>query len=485
MDVIAKLANGLEKYFHGHKSRGIIFTASVQMAQELEEKMQCHTHYSDQKTVNEINMERWKNGLKYRDDDTSFPQRWIAATPGLINGIDYDAVDAVIFGEEGMAGLFGGVQGTGRGGRGGRPCMCVLVTTGSFNPTHSLEDRSCMKEMKRWTTEAICRRIVPSEVMDGKAVTCFQLRDKWSQTEMCDICCSNTEVVDLIQEVVRCASAPSHYTHIDETFTSQSLSLGPKVSLDLSNACRGVFTQKSSLSVSNHSSSDSSSSRISRSSSFQSQSSTSLSTRSPSLTKNEMGSWTSTASAHPSPSEPGMGVRMNQALQQGHIQQKCQKSTFISKIIDLTRNNCYSCWILRGEYCQAHDKVPKDCGLTIGMGWIKFKQRILQKLPKYHFCYGCGVPQDVSFHKFEPTSHSGLGRSCNFQNALPQMIFALKRSPQIWGLICDEYQLNPQTTDEEFADWVAEYDPHSANYYRGIEILLKFIYDHRVQITPN
>ena len=96
-------------------SRGITFAASIQMVKELQEEMKCFTHYSQQKTVNTINMERWKEGYTM-EDGHRISQIWMAATPGLINGIDLDNIDGVLLGEEGMAGMFGAVQGTGRGG---------------------------------------------------------------------------------------------------------------------------------------------------------------------------------------------------------------------------------------------------------------------------------------------------------------------------------------------------------------------------------
>jgi hypothetical protein len=209
-------------------SHGVIFGANIQMVKDLGTEMDCFTHYSEQKTANAINMERWRDGCYLIDNGRKRTQRWMAATPGLINGIDLDRVDAVLFGEEGLGGLFGGVQGTGRGGHTGYPCICIFVTTGTFNPPIMAQDIIHMADMKRWTGESICRHLIPSKVMDGKAIRCGQLVDEYPETEFCDTCEPNTTITHLIKDAIQEAAPPSHVTCLDSTDTRLS-SFGNKI----------------------------------------------------------------------------------------------------------------------------------------------------------------------------------------------------------------------------------------------------------------
>jgi putative lipase involved disintegration of autophagic bodies len=172
VSVIACLACGLQNLHFGGNSHGIIFTATKEMARKMEEEMSCFVHFSDkdkanQRRLNSINLAEWQEGHQQDREGVQIHEPWLAATPGLINGIDMDCIDAVIFGDEGRAGLSGGVQGTGQGGQSGQPCICIFVTTGTFNASNDNINLSCMDEMKCWTQEEMCRCIVPSEIMDG------------------------------------------------------------------------------------------------------------------------------------------------------------------------------------------------------------------------------------------------------------------------------------------------------------------------------
>jgi hypothetical protein len=130
-----------------------------------------------------------------------------------------------------MGGLFGGVQGTGRGGRTGHPCMCVFVTSGTFNPPQTGEDLSCVDHMKKWTKGNICLRLVPSGVMDGKPETCQSLKERYSNTEFCDKCQPGTVIARLILQAIENTPEPRHITCLDGIDDNDNSSLGPMISV--------------------------------------------------------------------------------------------------------------------------------------------------------------------------------------------------------------------------------------------------------------
>jgi hypothetical protein len=445
ISVIAHLARGLQDEHFGANSRGIIFTATKEMARQMGEEMSCFVHFSDkdktnQRRLNSINMAEWEEGYQQDAEGIRTHQPWLAATPGLINGIDMECIDAVIFGEEGMAGLFGGVQGTGRGGRLGQPCMCIFVTTGTFNPAHNDNDLSGRDEMKRWTQEEMCLRIVPSENMDGHRMTCIDLSRIFPNTEFCGYCRPNTRITHIIRDAYQNANAPSHLTPEDPpriAFTAQSNS---------------VVVQSDS------------SSRIA----FKPSRGTISASRKASAAK------TTSASAK---TNAGMPIRMNVAIVEDMLNEKYRKSDVLNRALLSVRNDiCYVCWIIQGRMVSrgAHEPVI-GCGLTFGMGWKSFKCKIKDSLPNYHFCFSCGLPQKVRSKRFEPEDHTGFGKNCPVPNMAFQMLFALKRHSQTWKLVCDRFKFQKGMSDEHFVEWAAQYVENNDKYYNGLEVLVWFL----------
>jgi len=447
ISVLTNIARNIETFHFTPESRGIIFTADATMAKKLNAQMNCFVHYGSNHLANSINMEQWKDGIKVGENGRKVKQKWIAATPGLINGIDLDRIDAVIFGEEGMAGLFGGVQGTGRGGRTGHPCMCVFVSTGTFNPK-TVDRFALLDDMKRWTQEDICLRLTPSGTMDGKPITCTELQKLYPNTEFCAVCQPKTDIVRLIKKAIDDAEQPS----IDAS--SDLPSSDPLISTD--------------------SSSNSSAMGPSTKSSFSSLSSW----KAPSYSSHQ----SSFAAQNPS---IGLPVQMNSSLAQNTLFTKLNKTALFSKIITRVLGHCFVCWIIHHRFvplAQNH-RLIVNCGLPDlrrGMSWINFKRQYISLLPAYHFCHGCGFPQNVDHEHFEPSSHNGYGRNCNIPDSAAAMIYALKQVPETWLSISQHFHLDRNMDDGNFANWVGQYIPNSPNYYNGLEILIWFIQNNRL-----
>jgi len=460
VSVLANLARELENGYFEPESRGIIFVTDQTMAKALNKEMGCFVHFSGQERINTINISQWKDG--HRTDSERQP--WIAATPGLINGIDVGRVDAVLFGEEGMAGLFGGVQGTGRGGRAGVPCMCILVTSGTFSPPIRNPDYTCMKEMKVWTGKRMCRRIVPSEVMDDKKITCPELLVNFSNTQFCDVCKPDTNITQMIKRAIDAAKAPLHITPCVDLAVPVATDFGDKIFHVRIGDMYGKTPSKSAPLSKSLSSTISSSSSSSRSESKGHRNTLEFArqkvTNTPSI---------------------GMAVRVNAAMAQDILDIKRRKADVLNRVIEATRNYCYVCWLLRGEMKPAHNigAVIYECGLTWGMGWQSFKKLYMTGLEKYHFCWSCGLPQSVNNRSIAPEAHKGFGKTCNVENMTVLMIFAIKRHPEAWRVTSAHFKLDIALGDEDFAEWVGQYKKDTENFYNGLELVIWFIQTYR------
>jgi len=478
ISVLCNIAKNIEMVHFDEESRGIIFTTDAAMAEALNIEMGCFTHHSSRHIENTINMEQWIEGMRTDSKGIKHRQRWMAATPGLISGIDLDHIDAVLFGEEGMAGLFGGVQGTGRGGRKGNPCMCVLVSSGTFNPknTNELDLRG---EMKRWTHEDICRRIIPSNKMDGKAMDCTQLKHIYPRTELCDICSPTTLILRVIKKAIENAKEPCHITAV------------PNASNISSVATQQSLEETLSLSLSNYTSPQSSTVHpsTSKSTPFKTLQPSSFYAKATSLARGlskALPTGVQKSKALPNRKAiVGLNVQTNVAMVENNLKQKYVKTDGLDRMIKHVGDSCYVCWILDGKHRPNTHRSIIDCGLDVhsqGMGLISFKKRYMQAFPAYHFCHGCGHPQDVNHKKFSPPSHTGYGRSCNVPDSIAVMIFALKRHPDLWVKISKKFNLPIAMSDEHFADWAGTYNFVSPNYYNGLEALIWFISAHRLKI---
>jgi hypothetical protein len=454
--VVINLAQGLQKAYFGPESRGIIFASRVEDAEEVSRDLDAFQHHKNlDAKAKEDNMSNWKDGVKWNAMGKPESKPWMVATPGLINGVDLPRVDGVIFYEEGMAGLFGGVQGSGRGGRTGHPSMCFFVTSGTFNPKVTEEDRACVKDMATWTRDDMCLRLTPSRVMDGKPVTCGSLAKVHSNTEYCGFCVPNTAMMKMVHHAVNTATKPSHLTDVS----------GLDDFSDLPMDCFLGIIPSETFSSHNQPASDHRlpSTAITRFGSLDSISPTSTATTIPCTPGDQ------SASVMPS-----LAIQMNLSMAQSIHQAKLKKTDIVNKLILRVRNHCYSCYILTGQYRAKdhHRIIGCKLGCKFGMGWMNFKASWITKLQRYHFCTSCGVPQDVSFKPYGPTAHEGFGKACNVEDLIPTMIFAIKRHPETWLKAAKAANLPTNISDEQFADWVKGYTMNTANYYNGLELVI-------------
>jgi hypothetical protein len=472
--VVVKLATGLQAHLQ-EDSRGIIFASTVADAKEVAAALGAFQHHSEMSaTARQANMTRWKEGVALNEAGTMKIQSWMVATPGLMYGIDLKNIGAVIFDEEGMTGLVGGVQGTARGGRAGQPCMCFFVTTGTFNPKVNAGDFTCIKKMAEWTRLDKCLRVTPSEVIDGHTITCEILQVSNQHTEYCGFCRPHTKMTALIKNAIATADKPSNKTNTSCLAGYEDLPedcfAGPVPSEAFASQDTHLSTFAPSKGVAGRTRTQGPHPPIEK---FVAPPAPPPSSAPPAVHRekdnsNDVRSLRGHAS---------MPIIMNATLATSLNQTKFLKTAVLDRLILRVRMYCYSCYILTGNYKpRDHERIiqcsPKA---TFGMGWMSFKKSWINSFPSWHFCRSCGIPQDVGWVPFGPASHPVYGKGCVVEDMIPTMLFALKRDPQAWIKVAASAKLPVSMTDEEFADWVKSYSLGTANYYNGLELVIWFV----------
>ncbi|KAF8054083.1 P-loop containing nucleoside triphosphate hydrolase protein, partial [Lyophyllum atratum] len=177
-DFVVELAKLLTEEFLGPSRRGIIFCTSKADTERVSEAFTaCHSH-SGMGPDKEVHEKLWLKG----------DRQWIAATTGMIHGIDHPHVGAVIFFHM-PYGLINIVQGAGRSGRDGTPsvvfCVDVLGVRIQNSPSDGEDDQQCRSEGLEYVQNFTeCRRALISQTLDGRSTVCSDLPG----CQRCDIC---------------------------------------------------------------------------------------------------------------------------------------------------------------------------------------------------------------------------------------------------------------------------------------------------------
>lgn len=176
--------------------RGIIFVQSKREADLLAAAMPriCTSSHSGLDAAERgHNEQSWFAGF----------HPWIAATTGMIHGVDHPGVTAVIFLEL-PYGLINVVQGAGRSGRNGDPSIAILINSANMNwinPKTLEDDFECRTEGNAWIASASnqCLRMDISRTMDGVDLECADLGE---HAQRCGYCKPDTDIARSIQLLV-------------------------------------------------------------------------------------------------------------------------------------------------------------------------------------------------------------------------------------------------------------------------------------------
>ncbi|KDQ49445.1 hypothetical protein JAAARDRAFT_200844 [Jaapia argillacea MUCL 33604] len=149
-------------------SRGIIFVRSREKAETLASSLNAHHYHGGlDRDAKDATYKKWTGGVQ---------SRWIVATSGFTQGVDYHSVSVVIFMGRPKGGLVDFLQGAGRGGRSGEPCAVYYIFHGQDIDPITEQDWSCVREMIEWEQDSNrCSRWLLGTTMDGVGATCANL----------------------------------------------------------------------------------------------------------------------------------------------------------------------------------------------------------------------------------------------------------------------------------------------------------------------
>lgn len=427
----------------GPKRKGIIFCSTIAEADVLGAKIAqgCISHSklpTKDKTANEA---RWKAG----------DFQWIAATTGLICGIDEPNVGAIIFVGLGY-GLVNLYQGGGRSGRDKTPSWTIVLR--SLNTHLSLpkngirDDPQCIQESDDWRLAEECRRIGFSSLFDNARVTCFDLQD----AHFCDFCKPDSELLAILRSKI---IDPLVQRPVEDNYDS--------FDCDLMNIDFEGIPELSGV-----------------------RSST------PSYHYTSSEPTASTSSLHlptadpfrfaPTPGQPSMQIERRVAYYHALLSTKEEKSRALNAFTTMLFGKCPLCWAYQGILVPRHKGMWIQCRGPQGKGFMAvmytvwaFKKKI--KFPKYQFCWKCHLPQDKDFM---PPSHPNYesgdrgSKQCPHEDLVVLLVLFIRQDREgWWRRACDAFGLASNISEEDFVKWYTAEDVRGG-FNNSLELILWF-----------
>jgi len=437
---------------------GIIFATSKKEVEAISDAFtHCFSH-SDLTSSDKLHNENtWRQGHS----------RWIAATTGLIHGIDAPNVGCTLFIDlpYGLVNLY---QGSGRGGRDGRFCYSIVI---AFTPSHYIlpidNDLNCIREGDKWVKAIECRRLEFSRTMDGTTTTCHDLPG----SHLCNYCDSETAVCNAIEEALKdpiptaivvtesamVIDPPSFTDTTDYDSAFQDLlALGP----DLFTA----LTQHPEVPIPP--------STIVKNTPYD-----------PSL---------HSAQSFPSASTSAPVVSMAIARDVAYYHQtrrtKEEKFKGLSRLAAMMKGNCPICWAYRGTVQTKHDNIFKDCKQVPGFlhfmnGWVDFKRKT-HPPGAFIICFKCQLPQGKFLVSSHPDMTRGLrGRPCPFEDIVVLIVWFIRHEVVWWNRARSVFTSLPANPDQNsYAIWIKNTEGVE-NFHNGLEMLLWFFVTREAELT--
>jgi Helicase conserved C-terminal domain len=464
-DTVVKLAKVLQESFEAD-SRGIIFCRSISRVEEIASRFgHCKDHSKMSAEDRMAQFERWRCGM----------EKWMVATTGLLHGIDYGWVDAIIFIEM-PYGLMNFAQGAGRAGRKGRPSNIFLLHSseqGQIMPQGSQTDETCIVggvEYMRNTTE--CRRFVVTNIMDGRGVWCREVFNALP----CDICAPDSQLVLASKGlVVEGSRRPPQQVNKGISLNTSSLS--------------SVLTFGGRQAASEASSSSLRGKDVTMNTNSPCQSPSGFT-----LDRQQAGVL---QGAREGPVRQGakpieqqqqggkgsMSILMDTHYALNQTLALAQKVKMLSRVTEAVKGHCAVCWAWKRKL------IPKttehkpfsgcaDAGERVEYvyGWLDFKKDIRKKLGRYQYCYNCGLPQG----KLLPSSHPAFEQGstvagCPLNDFAAQVLWHMFHHEETWEETCRAIaEVGKIRTVEEFKGWVTQKTGQD-RFWNGLELILWFM----------
>lgn len=462
---IAKL---LEKDFMDPDQIGIIYCTSKQQARVIDAEFTHCASYSDLGDRKEKYEDMWKtwNATKVDEKGDRLPGRWIAATTGLIHGVNPGNVGGVIF--IGMPfGLVNFYQGAGRGGRDGRKSWCVLMDATNHHHLAGRidDDDNCATEGNRWTAAEECRRLEFTRTFDGKEVSCIDLPN----CHLCDHCDHDSSVM---AEIAKIIVDPVVNTHPIAHASSASLTTSKSTSLS---RVTDDSDNEYDRSINNSIDFDS----------IDFETIPALSTQPhaptlPSLTSIRTRIAPPPHLAPRSTTEPSLEIERDIVMAKQLHKRKIDKSNFLNRVTSILVGNCIVCWCHSGTIRSKHEQpfgpICKQSGWSNNMiGWMDLKKLI--RFRPYEYCWKCQLPQEK---EFQPKAHVDLSsgakgkKQCNLEDFVIHVVWYVRHDDRWWAAACQRFgnlEVNPNA--DRLAVWLNRVEGPDC-FWNGLELALWF-----------
>jgi hypothetical protein len=432
--LIISIATYLEREGHvGDDDIGIIFCQSKSQVDQLNEFTKCSSYGGHpDRGSNEM---AWKAGEK----------KWIAATTGMIHGIDAPNVSATIF--WGMPyGLLNLYQGSGRGGRGGHVSLSIVV----YASDHYLmigdlpkEDLECRSEGEAWLSSNECRRLEFSRMLDGDEQTCNDTEDCY----YCDFCDDDTELIDGLKALV-----------IDPPRPGRSLT---------------------TLQSEEHSKADQDDMEVDEEDEYD--------TFALDLMNYDF-EGINNLQPVPKRSEPLISVTgprvsgapsiislENRSYYHKSLNRKFEKARLLDDMVTMLEDSCVVCWAWNGKLTPRHEQPFLQCKPDHGRlewmnGWIDLKKSLT--FAKYEVCFKCQLPQG---RNYIPSKHKPLGAGpnpCHIGDFVIQLVWFIRHHRPTWEAAVDAFSaLQDDMGLDAFREWLNRTDGLEC-FWNGVELIL-------------
>jgi Helicase conserved C-terminal domain len=464
-DTAVKLAKVLQQTFEAD-SRGIIFCRSIARVEDIAPSFgHCKDHSKMSSEHRMAQFERWRCGS----------ENWMVATTGLLHGIDYGWVDAIIFVEM-PYGLMNFAQGAGRAGRKGRPSNIFLLHSseqGQILPQGCQTDETCLVGGVQYmlnTTE--CRRFVVTNIMDGQGIRCGEVFNALP----CDICAPDSELAvkskGLVVEGSRRPQQVNKEMSLNlSSCSSPALTLGrrPAAPRESNPSLGGKDVTLNATSI-RHSPSG--------------------------LTfdRQQAEVWQVARDGHvhqgAKPIEQqkegrkvSMSILMDTHYAWNQTLALAEKVKILARVTEVVKGHCPVCWAWKKRLRPktTDHKLFSGCadaGEHVGYvyGWLDFKKEIRKKLPKYQYCYNCGLPQG----KLLPSSHPAFEQgstvtACPLNDFGALVLWHIFHHEETWEAACRGIsEIGTIKTLGEFQVWVSQKTGQD-RFWNGLELILWFM----------
>jgi Helicase conserved C-terminal domain len=416
----------------GPTRKGIIFCSTIEEAEKLGSKVasNCVSHSKLPGNVKADNEARWKGGHF----------QWIAATTGMICGIDDQNVGAIIFVGLGY-GLVNLYQGAGRSGRDGTPSWTVVLKSSNTHmaiPKEGLkDDPQCIEESDAWLYAKECRRIGFSLLFDRARISCFDLPN----AHFCDFCKPDSELVAKLHSKI--IDPPDDYDILDPEL----------MNMDFEGISELADPALMALSCPS--------------------STASFYPSSPPPTSLDLFRFAPTPTT-------SMQTERRVAYYQATLITKEAKSKMLNAFTKMLFGKCPLCWAYQGILVPRHKdgqwiqcRGPLDRGYMETMGMDRpFKKKI--RYPPYLFCWKCHLPQDSFMPPTHPSFVKGQGsKDCPHEDFVVFLVMFIRQNKEWWKRACKAFGMDLNISEDALVKWYTAEDVQGG-FNNSIELILWF-----------